>query len=106
MYILILIAVIYVHTRHQKIKSDGVHVQVVLDDGCNGVLLHYDGDKASLDDGVLFDNGSDCLPLDDGRNASPLDGGGNVVHIDIFDDRDHSARMTDNLPIDYGNQSS
>ena len=34
--------------RHHKINgSDGVHVQIVLDEGCNGVLLY---DEVSLDD--------------------------------------------------------
>ena len=34
--------------------------------------------------GVLFDKGSDCVPLDDDRNGLLLDGGGNGVHIDIL----------------------
>jgi len=47
----------------QKIcNDDRVQVQVVLANGCDGVLLFDDSDKVSLDDGsdkVSFDDGND-----------------------------------------------
>ena len=43
--------VIYVYTRHQKINgSDRANLQVMLDDGYDGMLLYDNGDKVSLDD--------------------------------------------------------
>jgi len=39
------------HLQDIKNGSDGVHVQVMLDDGCDGVL-YDDGDEASLDNSI------------------------------------------------------
>ena len=58
-------------------ESDGVHVQVMLDDGCDGVCVW-----AVM--GAPPNKGSDCTPLDDGRNGLTLDNGGNGVHVDIW----------------------
>ena len=50
-YCIIVIVVIDVYTRHFQITiNDSDEVQVTFDDGCDGVFLYDDSNKASLDD--------------------------------------------------------
>ena len=75
----------------------------MLDDGYYCVLLYDDSDKVSLDDSSEREyllTRAVTVSLDDGRNRLPLDDGGNVVCALMFGNKDHSTRMTDNLPID------